>query len=212
MPAAQVVDITAVKDFVVFTLNATDTWAGTIDDPKYGGTTASLGFINAAILNVDGAIVKAIMQNPRHPKRSAYLVSTAVTNGNIIGEHIGPIGDVRIDGNLGIEADPEDIRRWARNVALFGVSAPAGYFGVAGERLFFNGTAATVDLCTYTRTAACQAPSEYTMAEAHLALASIFKLGANQSLVDHHLKLALLELQDIAGSSDMLAAVLKELA
>jgi hypothetical protein len=209
MAVSQVVDITAVKNFVVFTLAATDTWAGALDDPKYGGSTNVDSFITAAILNVDGAIVRAIMENPNHPKRSAYLTSTAVTNGNLIGEHVGPIGDVRVDSNLAIEADPEDIRRWARNSTLFG--SQTGYFGVAGERLFFLGTAATVDLCTYTRTSACQAPSEYTMVETHLTLASLAKLGGDFSLQEHHLRLAALELQSIPGAMDMLPAVLKEL-
>lgn len=208
MAVSQVVDITAVKNFVAFTLAATDTWAGALDDPKYGGSTNVDSFITAAILNVDGVIVKAIMENPNHPKRSAYLAPVAVSNGALIGEHIGPIGDVLIDGALGIEADPEDIRRWARNSTLFGLT---GYFGVAGERLMFLGTAATVDVCTYTRTAACQAPSEYTMVETHLTLASLAKLGGNFNLQEHHLRLAALELSSIPGAFDMLPAVLKEL-
>jgi hypothetical protein len=209
MAVAQVVDITELRKFIAFTLSATDTFGGALDDPKFGPSGSTL-FIDAAILNVDGSIVKAIMRNPRHPKRSAYLAPVAVTNGNLIGEHVGPIGDIKVDSSLAIDADPEDIRRWARDTTVF-ASAPTGYAGVAGERLFFNGTAATVDLCTYTRTSACQAPSEYTMAEAHLALASIFKQGQQPTFSDHHLKLALLELQDIHEASDFLAAVLKEL-
>jgi hypothetical protein len=207
MPPAQVVDIVEVRKFVMFTLNAVDAWAGTIDDPKFGGTTNSNLFLDAAILNVDGAIVKAIMENPNHPKRSVYLTSTAVTNGNLIGEHVGPIGDVRVDGNLAIQADPEDIRRWARNTSVF--VTPTGYAGIAGERLFFLGTAATIDLCTYARTSACQAPSEYTLVEAHLAIAAIFKNGQNLEAANHHLRLAGLELQSL-GVADMLPAVLEE--
>lgn len=209
MPPAQVVDITTVKNFVSFTLGATDTWAGAIDDPKYGGSTNVDTFITTAILNVDGAVVRAIMSNPKHPKRGAYLSPVSVTNGSIIGEHIGPIGKVKIDSNLGIEADPEDIRRWAQSPTIYG--SPTGYFGVAGETLYFNGTSATVDVCTYSRTSACQAPSEYTMLVAHLTLATIFKLGARPEMSNHHLSLALIELQSVGEDSNFLAAVLKEI-
>ncbi len=205
MPPSQVVSISDVREFVAFTLNATDTWQGALDDPKYG-PSGSTGFINQAILDADAIVTKAIMENPLHPKRSAYLTAASAVNGQLLDEHLGPAGDVFIDGSFGIRTTADNIQRWARNADLF--DNPEGYFVFEGERFFFNGSEATVDLCTYVRTSACQAPSEYNAVENHLTLALIFKLGGDGAMASHHLQLAMVELQSISGSADV-AAVLK---
>lgn len=205
MPPANVVSLVTVRDFVVAQLNAADTYGGAVDDPKY-----PQGLIDAVILNADAIVVKAIMENDKHPKRGVYLVATAVnTSGNLLPEHLGPIGEVKNNNLPCTMVAIGDFRRWLRSASIFIVPTAPGVAATDAERLYFNDSSVTVDLCTYNRTGACQAPIEYTTVEAHLAAAMIFKLGGDGNMAGHHLKLALLELSSMGEAMSMTDYVLK---
>lgn len=177
--------LATVRSEVYGSLNAATAF-GSNDDPERWTQEE----IDAAILNADGDIIRAICDNPMHGARRAFLTSSNVLHGGQIPAHLGPIDSVIFTVTGGLYAGTRDaefnriaIEEDNRNPSGL-TSIPPRYY-VEGDILYHNGagliaggaSAVTVAVyyCIYARTSACQAPDEFFDVE---------KVGAMSKLVN----------------------------
>lgn len=159
---------------------------GTLDDTERWTQEE----VDAAILNADGDVIRAICDNPMHGARRVFLTSSNVAHAGQIPAHLGPIDSVvfTITGGAyagtragefqrnGIEED---------NLNPLGLTRIPPRYYIEGDILYHNATGliaagasvvtVAVYYCAYTRSGACQAPDEFYDA---------VKAGAMRALVN----------------------------
>ncbi len=176
MPAT----LATVQKSVIHLMNAntSGTYNTSITDDRF-----TAGLIDEAIFSADEQVVLAILETVGHFARPDYLAaSSSLTHGAEIPAHVGSLGQVLIDGVPGVEAPAEAIVRYRENdSASYGTgSGLTGMFHISEEDvIYFTGTAATVRIASYTRSAALQSPGIYTGAVVCGAVAMLLKEGGN---------------------------------
>lgn len=147
--------LATVKKLVAAAINVADTYGGTID----GGSRAYDAGLSDAILAVDAQVCNAIMMNPTHGRRKDFLSVVTVAHGGSIPTHVGPPDSVLIGGKGATVASAEQIEKERELVALGVPVTP--HFNLDGNALLHNGAStASLGICTFTLTAACQSPDE----------------------------------------------------
>lgn len=164
------ITLATMRSEVYGSLNAANTYGSLDDNQRW-----TQGEVDDAILNADAEVIRAICDNPTHGARRTFLTSSNVAHGGQIPAHLGPIDSVifTITGGAYAGTRVGDFQRKGieednRN-PLSLTLIPPRYF-IEGDILYHNATglvsagasAVTVAVyyCTYSRTAACQAPDE----------------------------------------------------
>lgn len=140
--------------------------------------------IQEAILQKDLEICTEILNDPNHPQRASFtpFAASVVTNGAQLPPHTGTLNLVEIQfttgstWRVGVEASFHKVIRWARNFGAQLVTSNLyeGFFAVNNDQLFYTGVSARVTGVLLVKTAACQAPVEYTTKIALLAAGDLF--------------------------------------
>lgn len=140
------------------------------------------GKIDDVIADVAAAIIGLIAANADNPRRRALMTTVAQTNGQLIPDHIGPIGAVVVDSKPGKQTSAQDIQRINDN-ALGYTAYNTGYFGKIGERIYFAGTTCTVDIVALATVDVTMVPPEYIDALVNWAVAKLLMLAGDAEMV-----------------------------
>ena len=151
---------------------ATWTTALSASDDNRRSTTE----LDNIILAADARICAARASRVGDGYRSLFLsLSASIAHAGTIPDHLGPIEQVTIK-HVSTDADYKagkfdsslmiaDIERWRANIgSRYGAnhsvanSVLSGYYIRRGSQLFYTGADAKVQIATFTRTSACQAP------------------------------------------------------
>lgn len=192
---------TAILDLVRSLLNASTDY-GVNDDLKRHPDDELIDAIRFADEQVVGALLSVL----NHPRRSDYLTAVPIIHGENIPSHIGAIGAVKVDGlSPQYLPSPEiEILRAANTAGRLLYSGP--YFDVDGERLYYSGSTATVDIARYNETGGTlQSPPEYDYAVVDLALAHLFaKEGSETPTAQHFGDLAMKALEWVRAGAEQI--------
>jgi hypothetical protein len=139
-----------------------------------------VGEISDACLDADGTVASWFLQKAGDGRRVPFLQTATVANGGTIPSHVGEIEAILLNGQMPIRSDPITILRDRANI--FGASVkyvPKVYLW--GSTIIHNylGGGATVIYADYTRTGACQSPSEYSAPVIALATANVIGKAGN---------------------------------
>lgn len=193
MPITRV-DLATVRGRLIAALNSAPaaTWATTIssaDDARRNTTE-----LTNIILAADARVCEARASCVGDGYRSLFLsLSASIAHRGVIPDHLGPIEQVTIQlvaagdyvtGKFDKDLRLADIERWRTNTdSRYGAahnaaaSLTAGYYIRRGSQLFYTGNDAKVQIATFTRSAACQAPETDEDMVTGLALGAAFKEG-----------------------------------
>lgn len=136
--------------------------------------------ITDAALDADAEVCLTFLQKAGNGRRAPFLQPVTVANGALIPTHIGEIDSILLGGQMPVRSDPVTIARDRAN--FFGSSVkyvPKIY--IWGDTLWHNYTlgGATVTLADFTRTGACQSPSECSAAVICIATGNIIAKNGN---------------------------------
>src|SRR5882672_8923245 len=129
---------------------------GVVTDPERWPT----GELSDAVLDADGVVASWFLQKAGDGRRVPFLQIANLANGGTIPSHIGEIDSILLNGLMPIPSDPISIQRDRAN--FFGASVKyVPKFFIWGVTLIHNYSGnAVLTYADYTRTGACQCPSE----------------------------------------------------
>jgi len=205
------VSLTVASELVVAQLNLATTYTITPSDPR-----AYAAQIADAVLGADSDVVRAICNNPKHPRRAGFFTTQAsVASGSQLTAHAGPVEGVTFavtattwtgtrPGVLSTQAQIDWDNLNARDKTLL----QCRYY-IDGDTIWHNraglllGDASAVSVSVtypaFTKSGACQAPDEYLMPVVHGALALLINLeGEDPTSAGLYGQMFQAELQQIA--------------
>jgi hypothetical protein len=167
-----------------------------------GGTVGfSSQKIDDCVVDVAADIIAAIASNPTHPRRRDLETTVTVTNGQLIPAHAGPLGTVLVEGVPGRMTAAEEITRLLANVLGLPTT---GYFAIRGDRIFYVGITATVDLVVIPSPVdPATVPAEYAECLVTMAMAVLLPLAGDTEKVQaaqHYMQIAGAMRQAIAAN------------
>lgn len=178
---------------------------GVVTDPERWPT----GELSDAALDADGIVCGWFLQKSGDGRRVPFLQVATVANGGTIPSHIGELDSILLNGAMPLPSDPYTISRDRAN--LFGASVkyqPKIFIWGATLMHNYTGGGATVTYADYTRSGACQAPSEYSAAVVALATANIIaKNGNHEDAAQAYHAIGLSYLSPIARGESQIAAL-----
>lgn len=159
--------------------------------------------IDDAVTDAAAAVLNAIAAMSNHPLRSQLEAPVAVANDALLPAHNGPAGAVRVDGRPGRLSSADGVQRERDNPCFSYLND--GMYGWKGNRIYFVGTACTVDLVQITEPVdAADVPASAAEAVVDKALAVLFAFdGGKIEAAMHFDKLAQEALQLIGITSQM---------
>lgn len=188
------VDLATVRGRLIAALNSAPaaTWATTIsatDDARRNTTE-----LTNIVLAADARVCEARASCVGDGYRSLFLsLSASIAHAGVIPDHLGPIEQVTIQlvaagsyvaGKFDADLTLDDIETWRTNTdSRYGAahnaagSVTGGYYLRRGSQLFYTGNDAKVQIATFVRSAACQAPETDENLVTGLAFGSAFKEG-----------------------------------
>jgi hypothetical protein len=169
---------------------APGTWSTSVPSGATGDKRRNDTELDNSILSSDNKVCYRIASLEGHGYRSLFMLDSAdLTNGQVLPDHIGPVGQVRIKyatadsdykpGKHDEQLTVGDIIRWRANLeSLYGTSAHsvadsplAGFYIILGSEIYFTGHVARAQLANVIRTSSCQAPEAFedlVLADAYL--------------------------------------------
>lgn len=188
------VDLATVRGRLIAALNSApaSTWATTIsaaNDARRNDTE-----LDKMILAADARVCEARASCVGDGYRSLFLsLSASIAHAGVIPDHLGPIEQVTIQlvaagayvaGKFDADLTLDDIETWRANTdSRYGVahnaagSVTGGYYLRRGSQLFYTGNDAKVQIATFVRSGACQAPETDEDLVLGLALGAALKEG-----------------------------------
>jgi hypothetical protein len=187
------VSLTVASSLVVAELNANTSYAATVTDPRFYNSQ-----ISDAVLAADADVVRAICNNPKHPRRQGFITTqSGVSHGAQLTAHAGPVEGVQFaitattwtgtrPGSLAPREaiDFDNLNPRAKTLL------PCRYF-IDGDTIFHNKTgllagdasAVSVNVAypAFTKTSACQSPDEMLLPVVHGALAILMNVEGEDS-------------------------------
>lgn len=160
--------------------------------------------ISDACLDADAQICKTFLQKSADGRRVPFLATAVVANYGNVPSRVGEIDSILVGGLSPIRSDPITIQRDLSNVRGFPNGTYVPKFWMFGDQLVHNGAhfgvaGATVTYADFTKTSACQAPSEYAAAVIAIATAALMaKAGNHADSSEFYMKLGMSYLADIA--------------
>lgn len=180
------VSFSSAVNYVTSLLNASFTY-GTPDDERHPQQE-----IEEAVRQADWQVVCLICTAPSHPKKSLYITTVSVSDGDEQPESIAGFGSVRItksDATVvnGIWCDFEMFNQWRQSSRFSGIE---GYYSTDSTRFYFLGSSCQVDVANPTYSSSItdlRSPDEYYPVVCCYALASLYnKDGSNPSASQYY--------------------------
>lgn len=153
--------------------------------PSSQASGGRVGFANGKIDDVvsdlAAEILALIAANPANPRRRDLETTATVTSGQLLPVHAGPLGEVLVEGKPGVRTSADDITRLLAN--QLGLPT-TGYYALRGDRIYYVGITATVDLVVITAPVdPASVPAEYAEALVCMAVAELLMFAGDQEAV-----------------------------